>query len=193
MALALPAWAFALRTVVDVQQPARRAAAVRSEPGGKSAQRRVALVAFISDACVEHLLAGIDEVGSDKRRSVVVHRACPPVTASAGKPDELSCVFSCVLASVEGVVDGQAGATTFPRENAEAVRRGVGEPVACCAGRLGEGIGLEVREAGGEEASDFVRAEELRDPISARSQGALSVGPAPVTTVLRDQPSHNTE
>ncbi|WP_329266926.1 hypothetical protein [Streptomyces sp. NBC_01451] len=36
--LALPAWMFTLRTVVDVQRPAKREAAVGSEPGGKSAQ-----------------------------------------------------------------------------------------------------------------------------------------------------------
>lgn len=62
--LALLAWTFALRTVVDVQRPARHEASVRSEPGGKSAQRRVAVVAFINGTCAEQLFAGIDKVGS---------------------------------------------------------------------------------------------------------------------------------
>lgn len=97
--LALPAWTFTLRAVVDVQRPARREAALGSEPGGKSAQRRVAVVPFISVADAEQLFAEIDEVGLDKPRSVVVHRARPPVTAHPGKRDKLSCVFSRVLAA----------------------------------------------------------------------------------------------
>ncbi|MBW8093511.1 hypothetical protein [Streptomyces hygroscopicus] len=98
--LALPAWTFTLRAVVDVQRPARREAALGSEAGGGSAQRRVAVVPFISVADAEQLFAGIDEVGLDKPRSVVVHRARPPVTANPGKRDKLSCVFSRVLAGV---------------------------------------------------------------------------------------------
>lgn len=123
----------------------------------------------------------------------MVHRARPPVAASPGERDELSCVFSCVLAGVAGVVDGQAGATQFPRENADAVGRGVGEPVACCAGQVRKGVGLVAGEVGGEEASDFLDAEEFRDPISARSHGDLSCRPRAVTTVLREGLSHNSE